>query len=214
MNRSHTPLLIVTMLLGLAALSCNLQGAGTSDAVAPDPTTPPPGITPTPTVQSPADPGTCSITATRTPPPGAPTYGPDPSGSSEQPRYVDPHVEVCSSADAIPVGGFLTIVGQPVDVGLPVYTLRVRDESEEGFADLVRVSYNGEIEAQFEDASRVFEFVSAEADMHRVTFVLYAAAPGVAEFTIYASGEIHYGYPGPAEWSGAGSESVAISVTE
>lgn len=208
MSRTQIPLYLTLALCGLAASACSPPSTATPS--------PPPGTAPTAeTLTIPQDDtGTCAITATRTPPPGAPTYGPDPSGSGTTPRTVDPHVEMCASMTTLAVGQTLSVVGQPVDLGLPIYMLRARDAGSGAFTDLVRVSYTGGIEGQDKGASRVLEFVSVEADITHAVFVLHAAAPGVTELEINVSGEIHYGYPGPAMWGGGGSEIVTITVTE
>jgi hypothetical protein len=101
-----------------------------------------------------------------------------------------------------------------VDIGLPYYFLSVRDEGVTDFVSLVQVTYDGQVKLLAPDASQAFEFVFFEADMHLVRFVLRARAPGVVEVIIGATGEVHYGYPGPATWSGGGSASLTITVAD
>jgi hypothetical protein len=116
-------------------------------------------------------------------------------------------VEICASATTLQVGDAVTIVGVPVDIGLPYYQLSLDDEP------IVRVTYEGQV-TRLEGTNAVFELVSAEGTMRQVTFVLRAQATGTVKAAIGATGEIHYGYPGPATWAGGGSDPIQITVTK
>jgi hypothetical protein len=150
----------------------------------------------------------CAIQATRTPAPNAPTVVS--SGAGQPERQVDPHVEICAGATRLKVGDRFVVLGMPVDVGLPIYTLSIKDSgaTEEAF---VGVDYNNKLSPS-RGASRVLEVEAAKGEMRLVAFLLRAREPGAAVIGISASGEIHYGYPGPATWAGGGSESLSITV--
>lgn len=64
------------------------------------------------------------------------------------------------------------------------------------------------------DTSRVLEFVAVEEVEWDVIFVLRARGPGVSRVRVRATGEVHYGYPGPATWSDGESDVFTITVTD
>lgn len=150
----------------------------------------------------------CAIQATRTPAPSAPTVVP--GGGSQPGKKVDPHVEICAGATRLKVGDRFMVLGAPVDVGLPIYTLGIKDGGATEAA-FFGVDYNNK-PSPGRGASRVLEVEAAQGEMRLVAFLVRAREPGSAEIYISASGEIHYGYPGPATWAGGGSESLSITV--
>lgn len=174
----------------------------------------PPGQLPATAAPTPAPPSPtlapCSVPV-RTPPPGAPTRVPNEPGDPVS--YVDPHVEICAIPAVLKVGDTLSVAGQAVDVGLPIFSLFVQDEDTSAPAHLADVTYGNEVTPGTE-SSRLLEFVSAEGGMDRAVFVLRAVRPGTALLRISASGEVHYGFPGPAMWGGGGSEDIRVTVTE
>jgi hypothetical protein len=150
----------------------------------------------------------CAIVV-RTPPPDAPTasaYG------TALPRQVDPHVEICASATRLRIGDTLTLRAQPVDIGLPDYVVSARDNGSADPHQIVQVSYDNHVTGTTA-ASQVLEFVSAQASMAELVLTLRARSAGTTELAVGASGEVHYGYPGPATWSGGGSQPITITVT-
>ena len=149
----------------------------------------------------------CAIQATRTPAPNAPTAV---SSGGQPARQIDPHIEICAGATRIKVGDRFVVLGVPVDVGLPIYSLRVQDRGATEAA-FFGVDYNNK-PSPSRGASRVLEVEAAKGEMRLVAFLVRAREPGSAEISISASGEIHYGYPGPATWAGGGSESLTITV--
>ena len=50
--------------------------------------------------------------------------------------------------------------------------------------------------------------------MQQAVFVLRGRAPGVVQVRIAATGEVHYGYPGSATWSGGASDPITLTVAE
>ncbi len=154
----------------------------------------------------------CPILATRTPPPGAPTYVP--GGPVEHSAFVDPHIEICSSTATVAAGQTVSVIGAPVDIGLAYYTLSIKDDAMPDWAAVVMVTY-GDEERGLTQRGEVFTLVSAQGSMNQATFVLRARRAGSAQFRISATGEVHYGYPGPATMmGGGGSDSIGVTVTE
>lgn len=125
----------------------------------------------------------------------------------------DPHVIIEVERTELVLGEMLTIVGRPVQIGKPYYSLSVRDEGVQDEQLLAYVSYENEV-VQASGTSQILEIVSAQANMTQVDFVLHATGIGVTTVTIVASGEIHVGYPGPEMIVGDGSGSVLITVTK
>jgi hypothetical protein len=132
--------------------------------------------------------------------------------AATQESIVDPRVEILVSKTTLQVGESVTIVGQPIDIGLPNYSLDIRDEGVQDAPPLVKVTYDNQVES-FEDSSNVLSFVSAEGQTNQGTFVLQAKAEGKATVTITAEGELPTQENGAA-WTGAGSGSVVITVTK
>jgi hypothetical protein len=160
----------------------------------------------------------CMIEATRTPPPGAPTYIPGGPGGREPGDIVDPHIEVCLTATTPHVGDVVRVYAQPVDVGMPIYYFNATDDGTESARLEIRVEPEvldgqGEVNVA-SDTSQVLEFVAVEEAEWDVTFVLRARGPGVSRVGVRATGEVHYGYPGPATWSGGESDVLTITVTD
>jgi hypothetical protein len=168
-------------------------------------------VTPTPKAITPEKPsGVPCLIVTRTPPPNAPTFVPN--GNSLPGQRVDPHVEICASASTLKVGETFTLIGQVVDIGLPNYAVMLRPAGTDDFRQLVAVTYNNEIRGQA-GAGEVLEVVSTRGTMNQLTLVLRARAAGTIDVFINATGEVHYGYPGPATWAGGGSGPLTIIVT-
>ncbi len=159
---------------------------------------------------SPAGPGAqpCVIVV-RTPPASAPTAL---SMGTALPRRIDPHVEVCASAATVKVGDTLTVLGQAVDIGLPYYQVRLQDQGAASSALLAEVTYENQVKSQA-DVSQVLALVSVTARGDSLNVVLRARGPGRTQLVVTATGEVHYGYPGPATWSGGGSDPITLTVT-
>lgn len=153
----------------------------------------------------------CATLATRTPPPEAPTFVPGPDGQLHD--AVDPHVEICATRTTLAAGDSLTIVGLAVDIGLPIYRLTASPQEAGESITLAAIQYDNAPRPQETGTSPQLEITGMSADMQRVQFELKATAPGAIDLTITASGEVHYGYPGPATWSGGQSEPVSITIT-
>ncbi|MGE5138496.1 MAG: hypothetical protein ACM3JD_03450 [Rudaea sp.] len=151
----------------------------------------------------------CPIIATRTPPAGAPTYVA--GGPTTRTSPVDPHLELCANTSTAKVGDKIEVTGIPVDIGLPYYALLVKDETGDEWVRLAEISYENRVRFMSKDSGS-YEVAGFNADKQQATFQLVARRPGRYAIRINATGEIHYGYPGPATFSGAGSDPIEISV--
>lgn len=150
---------------------------------------------------------TC-IPVTRTPPPQAPTRV-APDGTVD---VVDPHIALCASATTVAAGQVVTLTGLAVDIGLPYYSVMAQDQTAVQPAELARITYGNESKL-FEQASQLVQVIDVNADMEHVQVALRALQPGTVQLWINATGEIHYGYPGPATWAGGGSDPIILTIT-
>lgn len=200
MNSKTSRLVFLLLLVAAVSIACNATNL----------TTP----TPQPQVVEPQE----------SPPPAEPTLPPPSSvylpsissnetgaaPGSEAPTASDPQVNIDVSGSTLKVGDTLTVLGTPVDIGLPYYYLVLRDDGVQDAPPVVQVTYDNEITPQ-DGSSKVLEFVSAEGGMNQAKFVLRAIAPGVTTITINATGELHSAEG--VSWSGGGSGTVTITVT-
>jgi hypothetical protein len=152
----------------------------------------------------------CDIVV-RAPPVEAPTASV--LGTPQPDKRIDPHVAVCASADQLRVGAELVLVGHAVDIGLPLYQLNVRDAGADGFAPLLRWVADDQVQVQTA-ASALLEPIAWRLERYDPVIVLKAIAPGAAELRLSASGEVHWGYPGPATWSGGTSDILTIRIEQ
>jgi hypothetical protein len=113
----------------------------------------------------------------------------------------------------VAAGSPVQITAQSVDIGLPIFQVSVRPEGAADFVPLVEVTYNNEIRSLSPDPiGEAFIYSSVQGTNNGLTLELIAAGPGTLEITISATGEIHYGYPGPATWGGGGSEVLTLTA--
>ena len=147
----------------------------------------------------------------RTPPPEAPTASAN--GTAQPDRFIDPHVELCATAVEVAVGSPVTITARAVDIGLPFFQVSVRPEGASEFAPLVEVTYGNEIRnLSIDPIGDAFVYSQAAGSSNELTLALIATAPGTLELRIGATGEIHYGSPGPATWGGGGSDILLLTA--
>lgn len=145
----------------------------------------------------------------RTPPPEAPTASVN--GTAAPDVFLDPHVELCAGALEVPVGGTVQLTAQAIDIGLPFYQVSVRAQGAPEFVPLVEVTYDNQVRnLSIDPIGEAFVFSQAEGGLSDMTLELLATAPGTLEVRVSATGEIHYGYPGPATWGGGGSEVLTL----
>jgi hypothetical protein len=162
--------------------------------------------TPTPTLLPAAF---CQVVV-RTPPPEAPTV--TVGGTPDPNRRVDPHVAVCLSAATLAVGQRVALVGRAVDIGHPAWTLHARENGAGDFEPIVQVSGTGDV-SLVGTARQLLFFVEAQRFLGEIILHFEAQAPGRVEWRLSASGEVHYGYPGPATWSGGASDILTLDIT-
>lgn len=132
-------------------------------------------------------------------------------GEATEGLQLDPHVEILVSPTTLKIGDTLTVIGRPVELGLPYYYLIIRDEGVQQVEPIVQVTYDNQIQTM-SGSSKVLEFVSAEGKMDQATFQLKAIAAGQTTITISATGEVNSGSSGSSMWSGGGSGDVLITV--
>lgn len=132
----------------------------------------------------------------RAPPENAPTRIPFNGTPDANPHYIDPYVAVCVTKPVAKVGDTVRIFAQAISIGMPKYTLTQTDATGEPIT---------------EDIPTLILTGTAETEW-KMEYIFTAAQPGTVYFSIYAGGEIHYGYPGPATWGGGNSELIQIQV--
>lgn len=129
-----------------------------------------------------------------------------PAGIPDPPtREVDPHVEISVSATTVRVGERFTVVGVAHDIGQAWFTLHI-------YREVMEVRPPAAMEGPGNEAD--VRVVSAQAAYSQVEFLLEALEPGIVEVRVSATGEIHYGYPGPATWGAGSSGLVRIQVVD
>lgn len=118
-------------------------------------------------------------------------------------------MSISNSATDLRVGETVTISGTTNNIGIPYYTLQLSSGAA------LTITYYGEVRESSAAAPRddVFEIVSAEGAMNRVTFTLRALAPGSADASIYASGEVT-SPEGAFMWSSSTSPTITLTVSE
>lgn len=144
----------------------------------------------------------CPILATRTPPPSAPTSQPG--------VFVDPHLELCADRLELKVGQTVTVRVYTVDLGLPVYNLVALGKDGTG---VMMASVDYENKARLSAPPGLpLQVIEVSAEMRQAVFTLRAAAAGEAQLWISATGEVHYGYPGPATYTGVSSDRLVLTI--
>lgn len=121
----------------------------------------------------------------------------------------DPHIEIDLSQTLYKVGDIITLVGQVVDIGLPYYTVIVRDEGVQDAPPVAEVTYENQV-TLMENSSKVLELQSASATMNQITLTFLAKSAGKTTVTIQAIGEVHQGSGGAAMWQGGSGEVVIV----
>jgi hypothetical protein len=147
----------------------------------------------------------------RTPPPEAPTASVN--GTASPNDFVDPHVEICAGNTEVAVGSTVQLTAQAVDIGLPIYQVSVRPKDAAEFLPLVEVTHDNQVRSlSAGPIGEAFVFSQAQGGLNEMTLELLATSPGTLEVRVSATGEIHYGYPGPATWGGGGSEVLVLEA--
>ncbi len=125
------------------------------------------------------------------------------------PAAAEPSVMLSADSPRVRVGDTLTLTGVPVNIGLPYYTLTLSSGAA------LTITYAGEVTPPGVDGAlardSIFEIVSAQAALNRVSVVLRALAPGSVEAVISATGEVRTP-EGAFTWSGGASQPLLLTV--
>jgi len=124
---------------------------------------------------------------------------------------VDPHLELEITQTELRVCDVITLTARVVDIGLPYYYLIFQDENKTETVNPVSVTYSNEITWK-DRGSQVIEVRSASGGQNEAVFTLEGIKPGETDVWVSATGEVHSGYPGPATWSGGGSDPIHLTV--
>jgi len=105
-----------------------------------------------------------------------------------QPPAEGPALSMTSDKSSVEVGQQVTITGQLERLGIPQYTLALRDASNNMVASHT-VTYDGTLGATPGGTGALFDLVSATGGMTTVTYVLRATSPGTVSLVLTANGE-------------------------
>lgn len=132
------------------------------------------------------------------------------SGSYPAPEeVVDPYVSIEIDKTTVMVGETFSVTGRPIQIGLPNYSLIVRDEGVQDALPLAQITSDNQFFTG-EGVSQVLQVVEARADMESATFTIRAIGVGSTALEISVTGEVHTNQG--ALWSGAASGAVMIQV--
>jgi hypothetical protein len=133
----------------------------------------------------------------------APTFTP-PALPSDAPR-----IELDASATTFSVGETITVTGQAIGIGLPIFSVHAQDAGAVEADTLVEITYEAQVR-RAADVSQIVELVSAQADLWQVVVALRGRAPGQVTVNVSATGEVISG--GAYLWGGGGSELLTLEV--
>jgi hypothetical protein len=148
------------------------------------PLTPSPTPLPVPTLTPTATPAPTLVMLPS--PEGGPTALPPTPGTDSNAQQARTTLTITSHSSAVSSGETITVTGVLSGMGIPQYTLYLKDEPA------VIVGYNNQLVFQGFTGEHV-EFVSASATGSEVQFVLRALQPGEVQMKISASGEVAVG---------------------
>lgn len=133
-----------------------------------------------------------------------------PPSTATPASQINPRIELNVSTRSIKVRESLNVTAQAIDLGLPIFYIRVKDGAGD-FQELAQITYDNKTR-NVKDVSKILEFVSGSGGLTQANIVLRGRAAGTASIQINATGEIHYGYPGPATYGGGSSPVITIQV--
>ena len=220
-----------------------MQGCGSLIAFPPPQDPYPPVEIPTPVITLPTDTPTPDVRVSPTPSPtlnfDIPTYPPTPSANSHRPCQIivrqpppdsptrmpsaistqqvgtpmDVHVAYCISDTDIRVGDEWHIHVRVIDMGLPVYQAFITNvETQELLA-----RYNPAVPSDFTYESDLDSLTLSSMTTYNqcdAMFTFVANKPDVIQISLYANGEVHFGYPGLATWTVTPYEVFMITIQE
>lgn len=168
--------------------------------------------TPTPFPTPQAENVPCTITV-RQPPITAPTRMPDPINPNAVGGQIDPHLAYCITTTTPIVGETFQLYVRAIDLGMPAYNFTISNIRGETLA----LSYNPAVPADytFESNLNAITILSAVTrNSWEVVITLVANSPDELTVIGNASGEVHFGYPGPAMWTSARLDPFEIVISE
>jgi hypothetical protein len=138
-----------------------------------------------------------------------PTALPSTPGTDPNAQQVGATLVITSNTPTVRSGETITVTGVLSGMGLPQYSLYLKDEPA------IIVRYDNEIVFQGFTGEQV-EFISAEAAGSQVQFVLRALQPGEVQIKISASGEVAVGggqgQPPAWAWGNAASDNLIVQI--
>ncbi len=173
-----------------------------------------PTFTPTPFVTPSADTAPCTVTV-RQPPINSPTQIPNNLGTPQVGVPLDFHVAYCMNLGTLVVGDTWELRVRGIGIGLPVYYLTINNDTDEELT----IRYNPDVPSNFEFSSNLSSMTMVSATTYNeweAIFTLTANAVDVVQISLYAHGEVGYGYPGPVTWSWAvtPTETFFLAINE
>jgi|GEM_PF-1980548 len=167
---------------------------------------PPIEATPTPSAEG----GVCTLTI-RQAPENSSTRIPPTGENNGAPLNIQ--VAYCMNLGTLLVGDEWQLRVRAIDMGLAVYYLTItNDDGEE-----LTIRYNPTQPANFEFSSNLSALTMVSATTYNqweTIFTLTSTAVDVVEISLYASGEVHYGYSGPASWTITPTETFFLAINE
>lgn len=168
--------------------------------------------TPAPFITPQAEEVPCTIIV-RQPPITAPTRMPDPMNPNAIGGQIDPHLAYCLTNATPSVGDEIKIYVRAIDLGMPAYNFIISNARGE----TLTIGFNPSIPDFVDLGSDLpsISFLSAgRVNSWEVIITLVANSPDTLTVTGSASGEVHFGYPGPAMWTSATLESFQMTISE
>lgn len=168
-----------------------------------------PTYTPTPSADSDRP---CQIIV-RQPPPDSPTRMPSAINTQQVGTPMDVHLAYCLSDTDIRVGEEWHIHVRAIDMGLPIYQAFITN----GEAQDLLARYNPAVPSEFiyeSDLDSLTLVSMTTYNQWEAVFTFIANKPDGIQISLYASGEVHFGYPGPATWTVTPYEVFTITIQE
>jgi hypothetical protein len=153
----------------------------------------------------------CTIIV-RQPPINAPTRMPDPINSPTVGEPIDPHVAYCTTPNSPQVGQEWFIYLRAIDLGMPAYRVTFANiEGEELIVGFNPATSGLEVTSGLPSLSFISVITFNRWD---IAIRLLVDAPDEIRVEGSASGEVHFGYPGPAMWSSGALEPFVLTTVE
>ncbi len=168
-----------------------------------------PTFTPTPSANNDRP---CEIIV-RQPAPDAPTRMPSAINTQQVGTPMDVNLAYCVSDTDIRVGDEWHIHVRTIDMRLPIYLALITN----GEAHEMVMRYNPAEPSDFTYESDLDSLTLSSMTTYNqweAVFTFVANAPDVIQISLSASGEVHFGYPGPATWTVTPTETLTLTIDE